>query len=113
MVRRATIIAFFPVTPKELENRPDANEALSDFQFYAAQARKPLLQMGVDLEEVYGRSFRVTNSRKTTTFRPASGKIGYYLVTPSKRPRIEYGVETDIGLMQAAREYFGLVAKSH
>lgn len=86
VVRRPTIIAFFPVTPQALENEPDTNEALSDFQFYTAQARKPLLEMGVDLEEVYGRSFRVTNSRKTTTFRPTSGKIGYYFVSPSKRP---------------------------
>jgi hypothetical protein len=112
VVRRPTILAFFPpVSQKELEHDPDANEALSDFQLYASQVRGPLTKLGVDFKQVYARSFRVTSGGRTTTFHPGGTKVGYYFVAPGKRPRIEYGVETDVGLMQVATEYFGVAAK--
>jgi len=112
VVRRPTILAFFPpVTPKQLDQDPDTNEVLSDFQLYARQARGPFSKLGVDFEEVYARSFRVTSARRTTTFHPGGPKIGYYFVAPGKRPRIEYGVETDGDLRRIAAEYFGVVAK--
>lgn len=109
LIRRPTILAFFPpATPAELEHDPDTNEALSDFQLYANQARKQLSQVGVELKEVYALSFRVNNAGKTTRFHPRKTAIGYYLVAPGKRPRVLYGVQTDADLLQAASEYFGV-----
>ena len=62
----------------------------------------------MDFEEVYTRSFRVTVSGKTSTFRPGAVVVGYYFVAPRKKPRVEYGVNTDIGIIAVAKEYFGI-----
>ena len=111
-IRGPTILAFFPpVTQKELDRHPDTNETLSDFQYYASQVLEPLSKSGVDFKQVYARSFRVTSVGRTTTFRPGPTKVGYYFVAPGKRPRVEYGVTTDDGLIQVATEYFGLAGK--
>jgi hypothetical protein len=48
--------------------------------------------------------------KRLITFRPAKG-VGYYLVEPGKKPRIEYGVMTDADLLRVANEYFGISAK--
>jgi len=34
-----------------------------------------------------------------------------YLIVPGKKPRIEYGLITDIDLLQVANEHFGTAAK--
>ena len=62
----------------------------------------------MDFEEVYTRSFRVTVSGKTSTFRPGAAGVGYYFVAPRKKPRVKYGVNTDIGIIAVAKEYFGI-----
>lgn len=112
VVRQPTILAFFPpVTSKELDQDPDTNEALSDFQLYANQVRGPLSKLGVDFQQVYARSFRVINAGRTTTFHPAGTKVGYYFVAPGRKPRIEYGVETDLDILQVAKDHFGITAK--
>jgi hypothetical protein len=104
-----TVIAFFPlVTPAELNNDPDTNEALADFQFCAKSVRKPLHNMGVSFEEIYGPSFRVQVGARITTFRPGKVNVGYYFAAPNRKPRIEYGVLTGVDLRQIASEYFGL-----
>lgn len=108
IIRRPTVIAFFPpVTQKQLEQDPDTNESLADFQIYAKQARERLAKMGVELKEVYARSFRVSMGGKVTTFRPGSQDVGYYLIAPGKTPRIVYGVQADTDLVQLAAKYFG------
>ena len=107
VIRRPTIVAFFPVTAKEIENDPDTNEALSDFQSYAGRIRGPLSKRGIDFKEVYARSFRVISGGKTIQFRAVGGKVGYYFVAPAKTPRVEYGVEADVDLLQMAAKYFG------
>jgi hypothetical protein len=109
-VRGPTIIAFFPpVTQAELEkDTSGTNEALDDFQFYAAKVREPLSKSAIAFHQVYARSFRVTVGKRSTVFRPVKVEVGYYLVAPGKEPRIEYGVMTDADLLQAAREYFGI-----
>jgi hypothetical protein len=109
IIRRPTIVAFFPVTTKEID--PDTNEALSDFQFYAGEVRGPLSKRGVDFREVYARSFRVVTGGRTIRFRAANGSVGYYFVAPAKTPRVEYGVEADVDLLQMAEKYFGRPAK--
>ncbi len=86
----------------------DTNEALSDFQIYTASVREPLAKRGVDFEVVYTHSFNVRTNRILKTVRPHPVGVGYYLIAPGKEPHIEYGVMTDIGLIQLADHYFGL-----
>ena len=112
VVRGPTVVAFFePITQAELEKDPDANEALADFQFYAKSVREPLTQAGIEFHELYAHSFRVRVGRALATFRPVKADVGYYLVAPGKKPRIEYGVMTDSDLLGVAKEYFGISAK--
>lgn len=109
-VRQPTILAFFPpLTQADLNG--ETNEALADFQFYAMQVRKPLRRAGIEFQEVYAESFRIRIQKRVTTFRPAKVSVGYYFVAPGKKPRIEYGVMTDTGLLQIANEYFGFAVK--
>ena len=111
-IRRATVIAFFPpVTDSKLAKDFDTNAALDDFQFYATQVKQPLENIGVDFREVYVHDFRVRLGKTVTTFRPVEVDVGYYFVAPGKKPRIEYGVMTDVDLLQVAKEYFGAVQK--
>ena len=111
-VHGPTIVAFFaPVTEAELSKDGDTNEALADFQFYAGTVREPLKQRGVDFHEVYARSFTIRIGKAATTFKPTKVDVGYYLVAPGRKPRVEYGVMTDADLLQIADEYFGTVKK--
>jgi hypothetical protein len=111
-VRGPTIVAFFePVTEAQLKADPDTNEVLSDFQVYAGGARKAFLNTGIDFQAIYVKSFRIRIGNKTTTFRVGKSGVGYYFVAPGKKPRIEYGVNTDIGLVDTAKEYFGSFGK--
>lgn len=109
VIERPTVVAFFvPLSQASFKNDSDANEALGDFQFYAEKARNVLKNAGIDFQEVYARSFQVQRGARTTAFRPVKATIGYYLVSPDKEPRIEYGVMTDVDLQQVAKDYFGL-----
>jgi hypothetical protein len=102
-------VAFFePVTQAKLAKDPDTNEALADFQLYASSVRAPLRKAGIEFHELYARSFRLRVGNQLTTFRPVKEDVGYYLVEPGKKPRIEYGVITDADLLQVANEYFGI-----
>jgi hypothetical protein len=111
VVAGPTIVAFFPVTKAGLQKDADTNEALADFQFYAKQVREPLKKRGIEFQEVYAQSLLVHIGQQATVFRPAKGRVGYYLILPGKKPRIEYGVMTDTDLLQVANEYFGTSAK--
>jgi hypothetical protein len=111
VVTGPTIVAFFPVTRAELQKDGDTNETLSDFQFYAKQVREPLKKTGIEFSEIYAQSFRVRIGQEATVFRPAKGNVGYYLIVPGKKPRIEYGLITNTDLLQVANEYFGTSAK--
>ena len=112
-VTRPTVIAFFPaVSEADLRKDPNTNEALSDFQYYAAIAGPKLRDIGVEFHELYASSFRVRIGRKTSLFRPKMGEVGYYFVTSGKQPRIEYGVMTDADLVTVSKEYFDTQLKS-
>ena len=109
-VRGPTVVAFFgPDKQEELEKNPDTNEALVDFELYANQAHNRLMEAGIEFHILYGHSFRLRVGQKLTMFRSAKG-VGYYLVEPNKKPRIEYGVMTDLDLLKAAKEYFVISA---
>jgi uncharacterized protein YecT (DUF1311 family) len=107
VVAGPTIIAFFPVTKAELRKDADANEALADFQFYAQKVREPLKKNGIGFSEVYAHSFRVRIGQEVTVFTPTKENVGYYLIVPGTKPRIEYGVMTNTDLLQVAKDYFG------
>jgi hypothetical protein len=109
VVRGPTIVAFFePVPQAKLDKDPDTKEALADFQLYATNVREPLRKEGIEFHELYAYSFQLRDGKRLTTFRPAKVKIGYYLVAPGKKPRIEYGVLADADLLQVAHQYFGV-----
>jgi len=105
-VRGATIIAFFP--PPEAADDADggANESLDDFRFYAEQVRQPLSRAGVNFQVLYARSLRVRLGTGTILFHTKGG-VGYYLISPGKKPLVQYGVMTDSDLLLVAKRYFG------
>jgi len=108
-VRGPTVVEFFePVPQTQLDKDPDASEALADFQLSARNVREPFRKAGIEFHEVYAYSFQLREGKRMTTFRPAKVKVGYYLVAPGMKPRIEYGVMTDPDLLQLAHEYFGI-----
>ena len=72
---------------------------------------RSLNEMNIDFKELYVRSFRIHISGTDVVFRPKSDAVGYYLIAPGKKPRIEYGVMTDSDLLVAAKRYFGLPVK--
>ena len=102
-----TIVAFFPNASKAGSDNADANEALSDFQFYAERVKEPLNQLGIQFTEQFGGSFRIRSGGETRLFTPKAETPGYYFTEHRKRPHIEYGVMTDVDLLALAKEYFG------
>lgn len=102
-----TIVAFFPNASKAGSDNADANEALSDFQFYAERVKKPLNQLGIQFTEHFGGSFRIRSGSGTRLFTPKADTPGYYFTEHGKRPHIEYGVMTDVDLLALAKDYFG------
>ena len=112
VVRGPTVVAFFkPVSDKVIEKDTGTNEALSDFQLYSRQVRGPLQQRGVEFQEMYATSFRVQDGNRVVLFRPGKVKVGYYFVSPGKKPLIQYGVMTDADVLRMADEYFGTAAR--
>jgi hypothetical protein len=109
VIHRPTILAFCrPVTRSELDADPEANEAVSDFEFYAGSSRARLKNTGVDFREADARSFRLRVGTKVRTFHTGKIGIGYYFIAPGREPHVEYGVMTDEDLADAARKYFGI-----
>jgi len=109
VVRGPTVVAFFePVPQAQLDKDPDASEALADFKLYARNVREPFRKAGIEFHEVYAHSFQLREGKRLTIFRPAKVKVGYYLVAPGRKPRIEYGIMTDADLLHLAHEYFGI-----
>jgi hypothetical protein len=106
-----TVIAFYPEVSKTDRKNSDADESLSEFQLYAASARQRLESEGVNMQEVFTRSFEVVLDGRATTFRPSKATPGYYFATPGRKPRIEYGVMSDTDILRVAKEYFGAAMK--
>jgi hypothetical protein len=56
-------------------------------------------------------SLRASPEQPSFVVRRGPVKVGYYFIAPGKKPRIEYGVVTDIDLLQIATEYFGVISR--
>ncbi len=110
-IHQPTVLAFFRPTSHADESGSKANDALSDFQVYLRQASVPLGKAGIEVHDVYARSFQVRDGMKTTTFQTKKIGIGYYLVSPGKKPRVEYGLMSDSDLVRVASEYFDMTIK--
>jgi hypothetical protein len=110
-VRRPTILTFFPPVTKAELNDGETNESLADFQYSARRVRQPLQQEGIEFHEVYAHSFQLRIGKTVITFHPEKTDVGYYLVSPGKKPRVEYGVLADTDLLQIAHKYFGIPSK--
>ena len=107
-VTSPTLIAFFPpVTQGEVEKDDETSEALSDFQWHLGQVKQKLEQAGITVHELYVRRFEIVTGNKKKLFKPGKIKVGYYFVKPGKLPKVEYGVMSDIDIVDAAGEYFG------
>jgi len=107
-VRGPTVIAFCaPMTDVELDEDPNLDDMLADFQLYASRVRDPLHAAGIEFQELYVHSFELRDGSSASTFRPVEADVGYYFVAPGKPPRVQYGVMTDLDIVQTAREYFG------
>lgn len=112
VIHGPTIVAFFPpVTAKDLDSDENTNEALSDFQFYNGSVRALLHKAGIEFREADALSFRIRCGNTVKTFRTGKINIGYYFVAPNKKPHIEYGVMTDVDILDAARKYFGIAIR--
>ena len=103
---RPTIIAFFPNGSKIGSDDADGNEALSDFEYCAEHVKKPLSQRGIQFTEEFARSFRIRSGSESVLFTPKTETPGYYFVQRGKKPRIEYGVMTEVDLLALAKQYF-------
>jgi hypothetical protein len=107
-----TVVAFFsPDHSASARSKADGDEAFSDFQLYAEQARKLLAERGIDFERIYAGSFRLKSGNSLTTFDVRRYGVGYYLIAPGKKPQILRGVMTDSDLLAEAGKYFSLVKK--
>jgi hypothetical protein len=105
-VKGPTLIAFL-VPVDTGHSSDDDNEVHADFSVFALEQAKSCRQNGIHFEELHVHSFRVRDGERLTLFRPTKITVGYYLLAPRKKPRVEYGVNTDSDLMEIAREYFG------
>jgi hypothetical protein len=105
-VTGSTIIAFFPPLSDADSKNPDTNEVLSDFQLYAGQVQESLKHRGIRFEQVSARSFRVKDASGVHSFVSRRGVPGYYFVEPGKKPYVQYGVMTDIDILDRAGKYF-------
>ena len=104
-----TLIAFFsPVTQGEVDKNDETAEVLSDFQWHLGQVKQKLEKAGIAVHELYVRRFEVVTGKKKKVFKPGKIDVGYYFVKPGKLPKVEYGVMSDIDIVDAAAEYFGL-----
>ncbi len=103
-----TMVAFFkPASTLEEQKENGYNEALADFQFYAAAVQQPLSEKGIDTKVVYAAGFRTECGKHVNTFVAHKTMVGYYFIAPGKSPHIRYGVMTNADLLKIADGYFG------
>ena len=111
-VEGPTIVAFFRhVSDAEMDKNPDVNEALGDFQLYATQVAPKLRALGIDFEVASATRFKLRIGKHVRGFRARQADVGYYFIAPGKQPHVEYGVMTDVDLVEAAKAHFSIDAR--
>jgi len=104
-----TLITFFaPVTQEEVDKSDETSEVLSDFQWHLREVKQKLQKAGISVHEIYAGKFEVVTGNKKKVFKPGKIDVGYYFVRPGKTPKVEYGVMSNIDIVDTAGEYFGL-----
>src|SRR5215470_18203795 len=78
VIRRPTVIAFFPPVSEQELGDAGHNDSLAHFQYSANEVRQPLHNSGITFIENYGESFRTRLGKTVTTFHPEKIKVGYY-----------------------------------
>jgi hypothetical protein len=103
-----TVIAFFmPGRSKELNSA-----ARADFERYAAKAAPALKEAGIDFHILNPkRSIEIQTRGQARVLRPRFG-AGYYFLTAEGKTKVEYGLKTDVHLLQHARQHLPRDQKS-
>lgn len=109
IVSGPTLVAFFaPVTQEEVDKDVETADALDDFQWHLREVKQKLEKAGISVHEIYARKFEVVTGKKRKIFKPAKIEVGYFFVKSGKSPKVEYGVMSNMGIVDAAENYFGL-----
>jgi len=112
VIHGPTIVAFYPhFSQKEIDNGEGDAAAMDDFGFYASQVAGRLKKAGIEFLPKETRSFKVRVGARVRHFPGGKIDIGYYFIAPGKEPHVEYGVMTDIDLLDAARKYFSIAIR--
>jgi hypothetical protein len=99
-----TVVAFMDPTGRT--NEPYVADLLADFQRSVRRARDQIDSQRISLHECYRRSFVVVVGDRRHEFK-GDKSVGYYFISPSREPRVEYDVMTDADLIDVMKEYFG------
>ena len=75
-IEKPTILAFFRPSSHMNETGTSANDSMSDFQAYLRKCDVPLQSAGIDVHQVYARSFRILVDGRTTTFQTKKAGVG-------------------------------------
>jgi hypothetical protein len=83
---------------------------LDEQQYYWAETRDSLAELGIAALDQPGRSFRIRDHLRERTFVAPqdSAVVGYLLVSPGEELRALYRVQYPDALLAVARSYFGL-----
>jgi hypothetical protein len=113
-VSKPTLISSIVVTQAEVDSSGDANEALSDYQWYIGRAIAVLKRCGVEVYLTNDSTVRWRDSRGFHSMSAAdSGGVLYLFVTPNGRKRfLRNGVQIDDAILDAARQLFGPIIPS-
>ncbi len=110
-VERATVIAFWtvPASDAALIAEPTLAMALDDQQYYWAETRGRLTELGIAALGQPGRSFRIRDNLGERVFvaPPDSAVVGYLLVAPGTELKAIYRVHYPDDLVTVARSFFG------
>jgi hypothetical protein len=102
-----TVIAFIPpITQADSDKDEENTEALDDIQWYLSQVKAKLEKAGIVVREVNTEKVEIFDGNKKIIFQPRKGEFGYYFIAPGRQPKVEYGVMTDMDLLDVAGQYF-------
>ena len=109
VVSKPTLISSIVVTPAEVDSSGEANEALSDYQWYIGRAIAVLKPHGVEVYVTNDSTVRWRDELGTHSMSASdSGGVLYLFVSPNGGTRVlRNGVQIDDAILDAARQLFG------